>query len=249
VTSSVQVTVQDTDGTAKAGLKIYAFNGTTYTNYSGTTDTNGQVTLTLPQGSYRFRADLNGTQFWSGASNHCSVPGCDNATVIITKPLTVTISDTSSTPKAGLKVYAFNGVTYTNYSGTTDTNGQVTFTLPQGSYRFRADFNGTQFWSATGNDCSLPGCNSDTVTVTVPLTVTVRDTNNVAKAGLKVYAFNGTTYTNYSGTSDTNGQVQFTLPQGSYRFRADYNGAQFWSATGNNCSLPGCTAVNIVTAP
>ena len=29
-------------------------------------------------------------------------------------------------------------------------NGQASFTLPQGSYRFRADQNGTQFWNVPG---------------------------------------------------------------------------------------------------
>jgi YD repeat-containing protein len=41
----------------------------------------------------------------------------------------------------------------------------VTFTLPQGSYRFRADFDNVQFWSDTQNDCTLPGCTSASVTL------------------------------------------------------------------------------------
>jgi hypothetical protein len=36
----------------------------------------GQAIFTLPQGNYRFRADKNGTQCWSGVTNHCPVPGC-----------------------------------------------------------------------------------------------------------------------------------------------------------------------------
>jgi RHS repeat-associated protein len=250
VTNGVLVTVQDTDGAAKAGIKVYAFNGTTYTNYSGTTDANGQATFTLPQGSYRFRADLNGTQFWSGASNHCNIPTCGSAAVTLTKPLTVTVQDTNGVAKSGIKVYAFNGATYTNYSGTTDANGQATFTLPQGSYRFRADLNGTQFWSGAQNHCDLPGCANAAVTVTNGVLVTVQDTDGAAKAGIKVYAFNGATYTNYSGTTNANGQTTFTLPQGNYRFRADLNGAQFWSNTQNDCSVPSCgTATVTVTKP
>ena len=37
----------------------------------------------LPEGNYRFRADLNGTQFWSGKSNHCAVPGCTEAAMLL----------------------------------------------------------------------------------------------------------------------------------------------------------------------
>jgi YD repeat-containing protein len=250
VTSSTTVTVQDTEGTAKAGISVYAFNGTTYTGYSTTTNANGQAILTLPQGSYRFRADYNGTQFWSGSANHCDVPGCTSANVTVTNGVLVTVTDTDGAPKAGLKVYAFNGTTYTSYNATTNTNGQATFTLPQGSYRFRADLNGTQFWSDTQNHCAVPGCGSVGITVTNPVTVTVHDTDGTPKTGLKVYAFNGTTYTGYNATTNANGQVTLTLPQGNYRFRTDLNGTQFWSETSNHCDIPGCASADVtVTIP
>jgi RHS repeat-associated protein len=97
------------------------------------------------------------------------LPGCQSARVSVTKPLTLTVQDTDGAPKAGLPVYAFTlsgtgaGDTYTGYNGTTDANGQTLFTLPQGDYRFRADYDGVQFWSSEGNSCSLPGCTQDTV--------------------------------------------------------------------------------------
>jgi len=239
-TIPVVVTVQDTNGTPEANLNVYVFNGSTYTNYSGKTNASGQVTFTLPQGSYRFRADKNGTQFWSAAENDCSIPGCQTASVSTTIPVTVTVLDTDAVSEPGLKVYAFNGTTYTNYSGTTNASGQVTFTLPQGEYRFRADKNGTQFWSSAGNDCAVPGCVAATVETTIPVTVTVLDMGGAPQVGLQVYAFDGTTYTNFSGTTNAEGQVTMTLPQGSYRFRADKDGTQYWSAAANNCTVPGC---------
>ncbi len=249
VTSGVLVTVGDTNGTVKSGIKVYAFNDTTYTNFSATTNADGEATFTLPEGNYRFRADFNGTQFWSGAINHCEVPGCTSAAVTVTNGVSVTVQDTDGAVKPGIKVYAFNGSTYTNYSGTTDANGQVTLTLPQGDYRFRADLNGTQFWSDTQNHCSVPACGSATVTVTKPLTLIVQDVDGVTKSGVKTYAFNGTTYTNFSGTTDVDGQVTFTLPQGNYRFRVDYNDAQYWSGSVNHCALPGCTEVTVIVGP
>ncbi len=250
VTNGVLVTVEDTDGTPETGLKVYAYNGTTYTGFSATTNANGQVTLTLPQGSYRFRADLNGTQFWSEAANHCDIPICGNAGITVAKPVIVTVLNTDNASQAGLKVYAYNGATYTGYSATTNANGQVTFTLPLGSYRFRADLNGTQFWSGAGNSCNIPDCGSMSVTVAKPITVTVLNTDNAIQAGLKVYAYNGTTYTGYSATTNESGQVTLTLPLGSYRFRADLNGVQFWSGTSNHCTLPGCESAQVtVTIP
>ena len=172
VSKPVSVTVLDTDGTPKAGLRVYAFDGNTYTNYSATTGADGQTVFTLPQGEYRFRADLNGTQFWSGASNHCVLPGCENAGVTVSIPLVVSIQDAGGAPQAGVRVYAFNGTAYTNYNATSDAEGQAVFTLPLGEYRFRADFNGAQYWSGATNHCTIPGCTSLTVTVGPQATAT-----------------------------------------------------------------------------
>jgi hypothetical protein len=257
VTRVLVVTVIDTYGATQVGLAVYAYDGSNYTGFSGITNAEGQVSFTLPQGSYRFRSDKNGTQFWSGPSgssaNHCAVPGCSSASITVTASVQVTVADTDGAPQAGLTVYAFNGTTYTGYSKTTNASGQAEFILPQGSYRFRSDKNGTQFWSGASNHCTVPGCTQAAVTVTLPVAITVLDTNGMAQSGLTVYAFDGTTYTGYSKTTNANGQATFTLPQGNYHFRADKNGTQFWSgpsgSSANHCTLPGCTTVSITVTP
>ncbi|MBN2257744.1 MAG: hypothetical protein JW704_07960, partial [Anaerolineaceae bacterium] len=246
VTLPITLNVLDDMGMPKSGLKVYAFNNNTYTGFNQTSDVNGQAFFTLPLGDYRFRADLNGTQFWSASENHCSLPGCFSATIMVTTPILVTVMNTDGIPAVGLKVYAFNGTTYTGYNKTTDVIGQAVFTMPQGSYRFRADLNGTQFWSGIENHCTLPGCLNAEVIVTKPLTVTVEDGSGTPQTGVKIYAFTGTTYTGYSRTTDVSGQAVFTLPQGEYRFRADVNGTQYWSGAENHCMLPGCESVLVV---
>ena len=240
VSPPVTVTVVDTDGGPAAGLNVYTFDGTTYQNLTDVTDASGEVEFTLPMGDYRFRVDKGGRQFWSDSVNHCTVPGCDAVVVEVTKPMTVTVSDTDGTPKAGLPVYVFDGTVYQSISGTTNASGEVEFTLLQGDYRFRSDLNGTQFWSGAVNHCTLPGCETASVTVTIPMTVTVTDWSDVPQAGVNVYAFDGTTYTNFNGTTDGAGEAEFTLPEGSYRFRADYGGEQYWSDAVNHCTIPGC---------
>jgi len=239
------VSVADTNGQAEPGLPVYAFNGTTYAGYSKTTNSTGVATFTLPLGDYHFRVDKNGTQFWSGTANHCPVPGCVSTGVTTSVPVRVTVLDITNQPEVNLPVYAFNGTSYTGYSKTTDATGVVTFTLPLGEYRFRADKNGTQFWSGTANHCPVPGCVSAEVTTTLPVEVSVTDTSAHSEAGLPVYAFNGTTYTGFSKTTNSSGVATFTLPLGEYRFRADKNGTQFWSGTANHCPVPGCTAVTL----
>jgi YD repeat-containing protein len=148
-----------------AGLSVYAFDGSTYTGYNGTTDSSGNVNFTLPQGDYRFRVDRNGTQFWSGGSNHCALPGCTGASVTVTIPVTVSVLSGQEQPYAGLNVYAFDGAAYTGVHGVTDTSGQVVFTLPTGTYRFRTDLNGVQFWSSAQEPCTIPGCIAQAITL------------------------------------------------------------------------------------
>ena len=259
VTTPVVVTVENTDNIAQAGLNVYAFNGTTYSGKSGVTNAAGQVSLTLLPGNYNFRADFNGTQFFSGGAagvNTCDVPSsgliCTADSVSVTIPVVVTVLDTNSTPQSGVSVYAFNGTTYSGKSGVTNAAGEVSLTLLPGNYNFRADFNGTQFFSggtAGNNTCTVPGCTADSVMVTLPVIVTVADTDSTPQSGVSVYAFNGTTYSGKTGVTNASGEVSFTLVPGNYNFRADFNGTQFFSggASGvNTCNIPSvgldCTA-------
>jgi RHS repeat-associated protein len=113
------------------------------------------------------------TSRWIGETNHCEVPDCDVASVTVSKPVTVTVAGQGGQPYPGLRVYAFTDSTYSGYSSTTDANGHVTFSLPPGEYRFRADYDGVQFWSSDVNACQVvstsstqaPGCESASVTL------------------------------------------------------------------------------------
>lgn len=238
--NDVIVTVLNTAEEPQEGLTVYAFDGETYTGFSGITDSAGEVLFTLPDGNYRFSADLNGTAFWSAAENHCEVPGCDTADIVVTIPMTVTVTNTDEAPQEGLEVQVFDGETFTGFSGITDANGEVNLTLPIGAYRFRTVVNGTYFWSHTENHCEMPGCESAAITVTKPVTVTVNDTDETPKEGVEVFAFDGENFSGYQGITDANGTVQLTLPLGSYRFRADLHGVPFWSGEENHCEVPGC---------
>jgi YD repeat-containing protein len=54
-------------------------------------------------GDYRFRADKDGEQYWSGEINHCILPGCTTATVVVDEELAYTAPPTtaSSAPLIG----------------------------------------------------------------------------------------------------------------------------------------------------
>jgi len=246
----VTISVVDSANSAQAGLPVYVFTGSTYTGFNGISDENGQVTLTLPEGDYRFRADLNGEQFFSSTTDDCSIPdSCYNDTITVPQfaSLTVSVVDSDGLPQANLPVYAFTGSTYTGYNAITNEDGQAVLLMREGSYRFRVDINGLQYFSSTGDDCTILGCTNASITVPVfgQVTVSVLDTVGIAQAGLPVYVFDNTTYKNFTGTTNEAGSVTFTLPEGDYRFRADLNGGQFFSASTNDCSLPGCTTASI----
>ena len=251
VFGNVTVTVANTTGAAQVNLPVYVFNGTTYTGFSARTDAAGTASLTLPEGNYRFRTDLNGTQYFSNTANHCAVPTCTSAA--ITTPVygsvTVSVLDSDNNVLAGLPVYVFTGATYTGRSGTTNASGQATLNLPEGSYRFRSDLNGQQYFSAATNTCTVPACTTAQITAAVfgLVTVTVTDNAGTVQPNLPVYAFKGTTYTGFNGTTDANGQVTLNLPQGNYRFRADLHGAQYFSGAENTCTVPTCTTASVVT--
>jgi len=223
---TVVVDVADERGDPMQGIPVYVFDGAAYTGFNQTTDANGQASITLPEGNYRFRADVDGAQFWSGEENHCEMAGCTSVLMTIPDPVLVFVHDTGGTPKPGLPVYVFEGTTYTGRSGTTNANGEVSLRLPEGEYDFRVDFNGTQFWNDALNHCSVPGCTLAGVIATIPVAVTVEDSLGMPQEGLPVYAFSGGSYTGYNGTSDASGQVTFTLPQGGYFFRADDSTAE-----------------------
>lgn len=241
--SQVTISVRDSANVAQSGLSVYAFDGTTYMNVSGTTDASGIAVLMMPAGSYRFRIDKNGTQFFTNASNHCTTPACTEVDHEIPENVSVTVTNPAGSPEAGLTVYAFDGTTYTNKSALTNAAGIAIFTLVPGNYRFRIDKDGTQFFTAAANHCAAPGCTAVAYEVPANITVSVTSSAGGPDAGLTVYAFNGAAYTNKSAVTDAAGQATFTLVPGSYRFRIDKNGTQFFTDENNHCTAPGCTAV------
>ena len=54
-----------------------------------------------------------------------------------------------------MTVYACESEIFAGYSAVVDDGGQVTFTLPQGDYRFRADFDPSPKLGAYKNSASI----------------------------------------------------------------------------------------------
>jgi RHS repeat-associated protein len=211
-------------------VHLFASSGT-YLGVYGQTDQEGVVSFRLPEGSYRFRADYQGTQYWASGG----VEAHQRTEVNLNTgggTFTLSVGKGDGTALESGKVYVFNGSgTYLGMGSRTDDQGEVSFHLSDGAYRFRVDYLGCQFWTDT---YTVPGTLSDLFTIPhEEVTVTVEGLYQGLEEpleGVKVYLFKESgSYMGVNEVTDAGGQVSFFIPSESYKVRADYLGYQFWS--------------------
>ena len=225
----VEITVEGLFQSASepiVGIRVYLFTATgSYQGQYQETDSNGQVSFDLPEQSYKVRADYLGQQFWSREftwqDTTVSVPLAD-AEITVTG---------SGLPLEGVQVYLFTeSGSYLGLYETTDSNGQVSFRIPAGTYKFRADYQGSQYWSV---DSILVADQVNPVSISTGggiFTFTALKEVADPLQGVNCYVFNeADSYLGMSCATDENGQVEFSLSDGRYKFRVDYQGYQFWS--------------------
>ncbi|MDX9864023.1 MAG: DUF6531 domain-containing protein, partial [Anaerolineaceae bacterium] len=169
----VVVTATDGLGQAIADNMVYAFDEDTYTGIFAETDVNGQATLSLPEGDYRFRTEVDEKFFFSDTVNHCTPPTCTSAQIAMpaVHAVTVSVQDEAANPQQDVVVYAFEGATYaemsyTGNSGKSDELGEVNFELPAGNYWFAYKQGDAAVDAGETAVCVLPGCTTSTLTTT-----------------------------------------------------------------------------------
>jgi len=209
---------------------VYVFSASgSYLGIRQTTDSAGRAFFRLPQGEYNFRADYQGSQYWSHAE--WLTAGQQNVVPISTGggSFAISVLNSNAQPLTGLKCYVFSADdAYLGMFGVTDGNGQAFFDLADGDFKFRVDYLATQFWS---DEATVPEVLSSDMVIaheTVDVTVT---TGAGAVEDVKVYLFseNGSYLGRYQET-DTAGTVSFDLPVDSrYQFRADILSNPYWS--------------------
>jgi len=234
---------------APSGKVVYAFEVTqdaqtgdeilTYTNLSKTTDASGEASFSLGSGSYKFRHDLGGKQWFSSLV-------AQGGTAILTtpSPTYVSVNIGGNPAGSGKVVYAFNGdgSAYHNYSRNTNSSSVAEFYLEDGEYSFRYDYGGKQWFS---DPITVPNTYQAQVLVPVDTTVTVLEAG-VPVASKTVYAFDSAgVYQNYTKVTDSNGVASFTLDSGDYKFRYSKGGKDWFS----NVVSQGGSAVLTVPAP
>ncbi len=224
----VQVYVIDANGRTLEDVPVYAFTGDEdYTGNKGKTDQNGSVTFTLPDGEYKFRADYQAQATWSE-----TIDTRQNSSVHIRIPIaefTVRVYRRSGDAVADVPVYAFNeDGGYTGIKVRTDSNGAAVMELPSGEYKFRADYDGSAYWS---DEITVPKVNSTSLYVGgYDVTVRVTDANGNVIPNKMVYVYDEDgQYLKKGKSTDQNGSVTFELNEGAYRFRATDESRDFWS--------------------
>ena len=227
--SDVAVTVEKQNGAvseAIEGVKVYLFTSSgSYQGVNSTTNAQGQVTFSLPAADYKVRADYLSGQYWSEVFSQ------DSQTITVSEGTASITVSSGGTDLEGVKVYVFTATgSYLGINGTTDVNGLVEFVLPAGDYKFRTDYQGSQYWvTETVTADQVNAIALDTGGGTFVLTV--QKAAGVPIEDVPVYVFTPAgSYLGINARTDASGQVSFSLSAGSYMFRADYLGNQFWSS-------------------
>ncbi|MFQ5434722.1 MAG: hypothetical protein ACE5FD_07585, partial [Anaerolineae bacterium] len=224
----IVVTVLDAEKIGIKNMRVYAYDDQgRYRGQSGLTGANGQLTFDLPNGRYQFRARFQSQNYWSDEITWPREWRAPNDTG--QQPFTINVLDNDSQGIPDLIIQAFTAKGfYVNLGGHTDENGQISFNLAEGNYKFRAYDQGNWFWSDPVNTSRK---NETTIDISrQAFVVAVVDAAAQGIANVPVYAFTGDTrYFGLHGRTDSNGQLRFELADGSYQFRADYQGQLFWS--------------------
>jgi hypothetical protein len=210
-----------------SGLRVYLFNSSNaYLGLSQVTGSSGEVSFSVPGGTYRLRADYLGYPFWSA-----DYPVTKDTSVTLPiphEPVEITVQGVyqdSAEPFVNVPVYLYTAAgSYVGLNPKTNSSGSVLFDLPNKPYKVRADYLGKQYWS--------DGFTWQDTVLEVPLAdaeITVTG-GGFPKQGVKVYVFSPSgSYLGLNQATDAEGKVVFRLPETSYKFRVDYLTGQFWS--------------------
>jgi hypothetical protein len=180
---------------------------------------------------YKVRADYLSEQYWSPVFNWT------NETITINDAVAEVHVTQGAAPIEGVPVYVYtDSDTYLNINGQTDQNGMVSFRLPEGNYKFRADYQNNQYWATE----ALIAHQVNVVNLSTgggSFTLAVEKDSGIPLVDVPVYVFTSSgSYLGINATTDAAGEVTFDLADGDYRFRVDYFGYQFWS---RDYTIPG----------
>ena len=239
ITHPVTVSVVNTSGVAQANMGVLAQDASGNSVNFLYTDGTGQVAMSVPVGTIKFSTVVAGLEFDSAS---CTVPGCTSATITVTAPVTVSVVDTNGVAQANIGVEGQDASGNQLNFGYTDSTGHIALCLPVGTGRFETMIGSALFDSAS---CTVPGCTTATITVTVPILLTVLDAsgNPIANQAISGQTPDGNT--GWWSATNSQGQISIVVEPGAWQFKTVINGVIYTSGAAGSCSVPGCTTATI----
>jgi hypothetical protein len=232
--------IKTTSAPADIALTLFTANGAEV-GVSTVTDDNGQAVFHLPEQEYKVRADYLDQQYWSDVFVWTDTDiNIETGTAVVTatsrdEPLKdVTVTACSSTGTAF------------DITDNTKGTGEAFFTLPAGTYLFKVDYQGHQYWSGAVEIIAYQQSEVfiDAGGGTFPLTLATDSGEPLSNASTSLYSAAGVNL-GESASTDKNGEVSYELADGEYRIRIDYLGYEYWTEV---ISVPELTALDHVIA-
>ena len=143
-------------------------------------------------------------------------------------PVVVIDSDKKTIPNVQVFVLQ-NGERFKDMNDLTDEMGIARFELEQDTYQFEAYYQGKFFSS---EEVKIPTYSYAVIGIErTDFTVTVANQDGQVKSGVAVLAYRENGAFCGTGVTDFSGKVVLPLTEGEYKFRADYQSANYWSET------------------
>jgi len=237
------VKVVDAAGNGISGARVYSYTERGgWSGKYGNTGSDGTVSLDMAEGNFKFSAYYQGQRYWSEvASLHQ-----DSSATIKTgqKAFSVKVVDATGNGISGVLVYAYTDKSgWAGEYGNTGSDGTVSLDMAEGNFKFRAIYQGHNYWSDV---ISLHQATSATIkTGQQSFSVRVVDAAGNGISGVRVYSYNSAGgWAGKYGNTDSDGTVTLDMSAGDFKFRAYYQGHTYWSDT---ISIPAVSSTTIQT--
>lgn len=238
------VKVVDATGKGIYNVRVYAYTETGgWAGSYGNIGSDGIVNLPMVAGNFKFQTYYQGqNHYWSEIA---IIPDEKQATIYTgQEPFPVKVVDAAGNGISGARVYSYTERGgWSGKYGNTGSDGTVSLDMAEGNFKFRAIYQGHNYWSDV---ISLHQATSATIkTGQQSFSVRVVDAAGNGISGVRVYSYNSAGgWAGKYGNTDSDGTVTLDMSAGDFKFRAYYQGHTYWSDT---ISIPAVSSTTIQT--
>ncbi len=239
-------TLTDQNGNPVPNSSITIASSATNLSYNGSTDSNGNFSITVTPGTYDIVIAGGGATSANPDYANWSIRSSNNDINLTTSnvsgqtlqidmvPLTVTVNDANGNPLANIPVTGSQGdISSTSqltagstntttdgnsFSGTTGANGSYTVLLPEGSFFTSSGIKATLSNQTITAGVTVNGPTTVTLTAAATYTYsgTLTDQNGNPVPNSSITIASSATNLSYNGSTDSNGNFSITVTPGTY---------------------------------